>query len=383
MARKRIVFWQTMPSPHQSSYIKALGELLPNADILGVYDHSLNQDRRDLGWNEPNFGRVQTIISPDPKDITRIALNDPENSINLFGGLRTRLIRQAFPLCASTKALIGLMSEARDWREWKGKLRLIPSYAIERHHRKQVDFVLAIGHQAIDWFKFCGFPEQKIFPWGYCVENGDLEYCCGTQVKEAGRVIISFVGQCIERKGVGTLLEAVSALHRENWRVQIIGDGPLRSNLVSMVERLGIASRVSFLGVKKNSEVIDILSTTDILVLPSKFDGWGAVVNEALMIGTPVVCSDCCGAAELIRASGFGEIFTAGSTDDLGRVLEKWIGMGPLVDSRRDEIRKWSKCIAGESMARYLIKIFNHLDNVGERPIAPWFSKCSDRWAVA
>jgi glycosyltransferase involved in cell wall biosynthesis len=52
-------------------------------------------------------------------------------------------------------------------------------------------------------------------------------------------------------------------------------------------------------------------------VLPSRFDGWGAVVNEALMVGTPVICSDRCGASDVIENGRNGYVFEADNADAL------------------------------------------------------------------
>ncbi len=178
-------------------------------------------------------------------------------------------------------------------------------------------------------------------------------------------IAISFVGQCIPRKGIEILLKALSMVGTPHWHLRIVGDGSQRQSLEELTVKLGIVDRVHFLGVKANTEVREILARTDLFVLSSYFDGWGAVVNEALMGGVPVVCSEYCGAADLVRTSGHGETFRTGSTEDLARVLGRWIEKGPLTSMQRSEIRAWSKCIEGEAAARYLIKIIEHIEEGG------------------
>src|SRR5437870_11248743 len=80
------------------------------------------------------------------------------------------------------------------------------------------------------------------------------------------------------------------------------------------------------------------MDSADLLVLPSRYDGWGAVINEALMSGIPAICSDNCGAADLVRSSvQLGAVFRAGSAIDLARVLGTWIRRGPLSERRTEE----------------------------------------------
>ena len=375
MRRDRIVFWLNMPSPHQSSFLRAFADLLPQKTIVAVFETPLSEERLALGWHIPDLGRIETVMSPTRLTIDAIALSDPDNTIHIFGGMLEPMIRRALAICTATKALIGVVSEARQWEGLFGNMRLVHSYFVERPYRNRIDFVLAIGHLGVRWYLLCGYPMSRIFSWGYFVEKQELASShCREENESLTDVVITFVGRCVPLKGIDTLLRALSVLAAQKWRLQIIGDGPQRRALARLCEQLGLANRVSFLGIKANSETRNMLAKTDLLVLPSRRrDGWGAVVSEALMSGASVVCSDHCGAADLIHSSGYGETFRAGSTEDLARVLYRWIERGPLTDSRRAEIKTWSECIEGGAAARYLIEIIAHVDEAAEKPIAPWF----------
>ena len=376
MRRNRIIFWLGEASPHQSGYLRALADLLPQKAIIGVFQQGLQTERLALGWRTPDLGRMEVVMSPDQKTINEIALREPENTVHIFGGMRLTMVKHALRICARTAALIGMASEARDWRGSLGKLRLLHSYFVERPYRNRVDFVLAIGHSGVQWYEVCGYPSHRIFPWGYVVERPSNDNTAQKRRLPA-HVVISYVGRCVRGKGIDTLLSALSALRAPAWCLQVVGDGPQRKRLEALARKLALAEQVRFLGIRQNTEVWRILDQTDLFVFPSRIDGWGAVVNEALMSGTPVLCSDYCGAADLIRANGFGETFRAGSVDELARVLHRWISNGPLTDARRSEIREWSKCIEGEAAARYLIEIIEHIDEGAEKPLAPWLQKRS------
>jgi hypothetical protein len=64
-----------------------------------------------------------------------------------------------------------------------------------------------------------------------------------------------------------------------------------------------------------STEVPRAMAQADCLVLPSIHDGWGAVASESLMVGTPVVCSDACGVAGVVQASGVGGVFPVKDKD--------------------------------------------------------------------
>lgn len=376
MRRSRLVFWLGEASPHVSGYLRALAELLPQTTLIGVFQGRLQPERLALGWRTPDLGRVDVVTSPDGRALKEIALCDSENSIHIFGGMRLPMIRHALRICACTKGLIGIASEGRDWQGPLGRLRLLHSYIIERPYRNRVDFVLAVGHSGVRWYQMCGYPPHRIFPWGYVVERPSNESST-KGLDLSARVVISYVGRCIRSKGIDTLLGALAMIPGPTWRLQIVGDGPQRERLQELARKLGIEEHVSFLGIRENAEIWRILQATDLLVQPSWFDGWSAVINEALMSGVPVVCSDRCGAADLVREGGYGEVFRVRSTEDLTSALRRWISKGPLDARSRGEILAWSKCIEGEPAARYLIQIIEHIEKGGTRPVAPWLRQGS------
>lgn len=377
MRRKRVIFWLGEPSPHQSSYLRDLAGLLPDETVVGVFQQGLQAERLALGWRVPDLGRMEMVMSPDQRIIEEIALREPDNTVHIFGGLRLPMVSRALRICAPTTALIGVLSEGRDLQGWSGKLRWLHSYVVEKRYRSRVDFVLAIGHLGVQWYEMCGYPRHRIFSWGYFVEKEKIETKQRSHQSRLSNVTIAFVGQCIPRKGIAALIKALSSLRSQEWCLRIIGDRPERPRLDRLAARLAVTKRVAFLGAKNNAEVRSMLAETDLLVLPSRFDGWGSIVNEALMSGVPVVCSDRCGAADLVRASGFGETFRTGLAGDLAKVLHRWIRKGHLTNSQRNEIQAWSKCIEGEAVARYLIEIIVHIDDGTKRPVAPWLQERS------
>jgi glycosyltransferase involved in cell wall biosynthesis len=116
----------------------------------------------------------------------------------------------------------------------------------------------------------------------------------------------------------------------------------------------------------------ELISKSDLLVLPSYKDGWGVVINEALMAGVPVVCSTNCGAQDLLDGCIRGETFEVGNAKQLAEVLRRRIGVGPNGAETRRDIQEWSRRISAESAASYLKAIVDHVYAAGPRPMAPW-----------
>ena len=114
------------------------------------------------------------------------------------------------------------------------------------------------------------------------------------------------------------------------------------------------------------------MTKADCLVLPSRHDGWGAVVSEALMAGTPVICSDTCGSAGVVRSSGYGDVFASGDLESLLSSLKIIMSKGHLPSVERRGLANWAKSLGAEAGAEYLMEIFDHMDGCTQRPLPPW-----------
>jgi glycosyltransferase involved in cell wall biosynthesis len=117
---------------------------------------------------------------------------------------------------------------------------------------------------------------------------------------------------------------------------------------------------------------MELVGRSDLLVLPSRWDGWGAVTNEALLRGVPVVCSDYCGSADLLADGWRGTVVRAGSVDALLGALQRWVDLGPRPLEERRRIVEWSTKIAPETSARYILGIIYAVRDGGAPPSAPW-----------
>src|SRR5262249_28618297 len=105
------------------------------------------------------------------------------------------------------------------------------------------------------------------------------------------------------------------------------GDGALRSSLEAEATSLGIAAKVKFLGFQNQSQLPEVYCGADLMVLPSDYEPFGVVVNEAMLCGCPVAVSDRVGAGyDLVEPGKTGFVFPAGDTAALGTVLRDNLG---------------------------------------------------------
>lgn len=133
------------------------------------------------------------------------------------------------------------------------------------------------------------------------------------------------VGRFVEKKGVAYALEAVAQVIAWGRAVvyDIVGDGPLRSEIERQIDRLGIATHVRLLGWKSHHEVLAILQKSHVLLAPSVTaddgdeEGIPNVVKEAMAIGLPVVSTVHAGIPELVVDGESGFLVPERSVADL------------------------------------------------------------------
>jgi glycosyltransferase involved in cell wall biosynthesis len=163
------------------------------------------------------------------------------------------------------------------------------------------EFVIACNERARDAVAKAVTCPVHVVRHGVCLSNVDV---VGVVEKK-----IVAIGRLVPKKGFDTLLVAMAGLCHENAPCAIIGDGPERGRLEALATRLGVASRVSFLGRLPHDAAMAELSQAALLALPSRrtrdndSDGFANVLAEAMARGVPVVTTTAAGGGEL-RADG-------------------------------------------------------------------------------
>lgn len=124
------------------------------------------------------------------------------------------------------------------------------------------------------------------------------------------------------------LLQALAGLKELDWHLEFVGDGPLRGQLEALTESLGLTSRVTFLGFRR--DVPERLAQAQVFLLTSKWEGFPRSILEAMRAGLPVVASDVGGVKESVVDGVTGYVIPRGDTDRLRECLHKLITSAEL-----------------------------------------------------
>ncbi len=362
----RFVFWQPMPSMHQVPFLEALATA-SRAEVIAVYADRLVAERAAQGWRSASSSAVREVFHDDPAR-ERLVADDAPTTLHVFSGFRCHpAVRSALGRVAAGRAAFGVISEAHDGQGVRGVVRRVRSACDAVAYGRRTSFILAMGRLGVSWFRAAGFPADRVHPFAY-VTPAHLEL----PSHDDGGFRAIYVGQLIRRKGVDLLLDALARLPPPAIPLTIVGTGHADAELRARASRLGLAQAVSWRGVVSNESISAVMACHDLLVLPSRFDGWGAVVNEALAAGTPVLCSTTCGAADLLADPDSGETFRSGDVSALAASLRRIVAEGPVGGDRRRRIIARARSFSAESVARYFLDVVTSAMQSREPPAAPW-----------
>jgi glycosyltransferase involved in cell wall biosynthesis len=194
------------------------------------------------------------------------------------------------------KNFIGRQHAEKEWLSHvRGLYKLMPGYGATRRYSAAI--IAGSKHTLGE------VPSWAQTKCVYIPENGvDMERFSLPRDRVATLPLrVAFVGRLVPYKGADMLLEAASEFMRQGQlELHIIGDGPQRDLLESMVDRLGVRSNVRFHGWVPHVALQETLRVCDAMALPSIREFGGAVVVEAMALGLTPIVADYAGPSELV-----------------------------------------------------------------------------------
>ena len=321
----RVAFVTVVPSPYQRDLFAALA----TRSEVALRVHYMERTAPDSPWPErplaqheaylPGFwlpiGRARVHLNwrlPTPRDYDVIVCN---TLMSLTGQwlMRSKLRTARWMF----------------WGEKSGPRSIRHDFLTRPLHRAAG--IAAIGSRAGRDYA-TRFPQTRVF---------NIPYHCDLQPfldaprcpRQPGTVTFLFCGQMIARKGIDQLLEAFASLP-ESARLLLTGR---EADLAPLLARLAasVRARIRYTGFQPPEALPRIFAQADVFVLPSRYDGWGVVVNQALGAGLPIIASDQVGAGcDLVSPGVNGFIFPAGSATALAEAMQRYISDPSLCETQ-------------------------------------------------
>ncbi len=241
--------------------------------------------------------------------------------VHLFPGLYWgAFLAWLFPNCRWIYTEHSVWNKRRElpWARW-----------LEKWAYRQYDRVIAISESAGEslltwqpWLK----RKLIVIPNGIDLSIFDIPEEQAKQKRVESGVtgetfIILYAGRLVKEKGADILLQAASLLEINNWRLFIAGDGSEMKALTVQCERLGLNEKVQFLG--SRADIPELMAASDLVVLPSRWEGLPLTLLEAMAAGKPVVACRVGGTPEVIEDGREGYLVPPENPGAMKAAIEK------------------------------------------------------------
>jgi glycosyltransferase involved in cell wall biosynthesis len=368
-----------IPSFYQNDLFNELNQHFDTFEV--VYAHAEDNARKSQGWNFKNHQNYLSRTIGVDLNIWKLITYTFKNrkATHIINGIwAEKYFFFVILLLNIFGANFLIYSEAPAPTKNRNKLKKTFLEFILNPVAKLLIFrakgILAISIFAVEYFKGLGVKSEKIHRFGY-FRNVEKTY-----KNHAINPVTSFifVGQLIERKGILTLLESIKTLVEKTsfFHLTIIGSGELEPILKAYIKSNSLQKLVTLQGAINSKNVVNHIQKADLLILPSTFDGWGLVVNEALQCGIPALISDQCGAKELIIHGKNGLIFQSQNAISLANELQTFMTLSPKEKAKmNDHTQEMGAKIEIAQATKYLTHCLNYtLNSNTVKPTAPWLN---------
>ena len=207
----------------------------------------------------------------------------------------------------------------------KNKRRIFIKEFIKKIILRGYSSAFVAGTESKDYLLRLGFDESKIFsPWDVIDNNFYKNHSPDHNITKNNYFLC--VSRLLERKNLLNLIKSYSDYqnHGGKWGLKIIGSGDQYTKLIKMSEIIKNKEDFEIINWLQIDELVDFYKNSSAFILPSFFDNWGLVVNEAIASGLPCIISKNCGCAvDLIKHNNTGLIFDPHNTKELSLCMKK------------------------------------------------------------
>jgi glycosyltransferase involved in cell wall biosynthesis len=388
----RFIAWQPVLTDHQAFTLQELSRQ-SGATVIAYVMRLEDSVRQAQGWADTQVKTIERRLLPPAGTLRHCyqRLREHRQDIHLFG---SPFEQPKMMLTLLMAALLGinfyLISEPYSPRtegyfddagafanRIKARLRPMAYRCYALLIRRRVSGVFAISSLAIAQYRRSGLPASKLFPFGYFVPRSIEQTKSPNPADNAAtRLRIVFVGSLIQRKGIDLLITAVSRLLSEGHSVSLDAFGPGNPESLSFD-----ATRIRYCGLIPFGHVQEVITSYDVMALPSRFDGWGVVVNEALCAHVPVVCSSQVGARAIVEKFGAGSIFTADDPYALYLALKDLLQEPQRLGEMRESATRAACAIEPAVAATYMLSVIRADPPMKASIASPWYGKPEDSHA--
>lgn len=330
-----IVIFSSVFNHHSLPLCDALNELC-QGNFYFVETMQEEEQRRALGYHayERNYVINSLASEENAQKAKELALTADVMIASVFPYelLKERLKLKKLTFLCQERMFKGGVSFKRRVRAWFFNVRKYLRF------KNSPLYFLSIGKGAAEDYKSIGFYKNKSFLWGYYPPFIEYDPHKLIESKRSDEINILFVGRLIELKHPEYSLNAAKMLLNKGNKVTLtyIGCGEMEEELRTSANGV---PEISFLGSMSPEKVREYMAGANVFTFTSNsFEGWGAVVNEAMNSGCAVIASEEAGASSTLIVDGRnGFLFKNDDFDEFYRKLESLVSNCELIENMGEQ----------------------------------------------
>jgi glycosyltransferase involved in cell wall biosynthesis len=306
----KVVFVINTITHYQLQFFNSLKRFL---DIKVLF-HSKNHKNYEFSYQRKNFIYLIEDYKNKNHFIKKI-IKDFKPKFLILGGYKLKYNSIIIKFLKNLRIKYLYWLERFD-KDKKIKLKIIQLFI--RNILFEADGILSVGKEAKSFYKQYN---KNTFNLPYSIEINKLNK---KKYFNNNKINFLFVGQLIKRKGLDLLLNSINNLNTQMQNkifFTIIGNGELSKEIKILETTRNNVKYYSFQSINKLNK---FYLCNDVLLFPSRFDGWGVVPMEAMSNGMLVISSINCGVNEIIKKNK-GNIIIGSNTKDLTSAIIKCI----------------------------------------------------------
>jgi glycosyltransferase involved in cell wall biosynthesis len=175
-----------------------------------------------------------------------------------------------------------------------------------------------------------------------------------------GERLITAVGRLTSQKGFDDLIRAYPEIRRSvpGSRLLVVGDGYMRGELESLADAEHVRGSTTFAGFVSDSDLVDVIKSSDMVAIPSRFEPFGIIALEAMAAGSPIVVSRVGGLAEIVEDGVDGLEADPNDPSSLARAAIRVLSDQELASRLSAEAKKKVKAYNWESAASKTLEVY-------------------------
>ena len=265
------------------------------------------------------FAYIISFIASPEFTYKKFIKDDYDYEIAFLEGVPTKLVSGSDNEKAKKYAWVHI-----DLNETFGLEKVHPSMEAHIECYKKFDKIVCVSKTVKDAFtKRFGITDNLIVKYNL-LDDKDVLARSKDPVERTERTRIVSVGRLVRRKGFDRLLYIIRQFKKEeiDCELVIVGDGSRREELEGYATYHNISDMVTFIGYSDNP--YKYINSADLVVLPSRAEGYSTVATESVIIGKPTIVCDCSGMSEIFGNSEYG-VVVPNNEEDLYEAVKQMV----------------------------------------------------------